>query len=55
MLAACCTNVAILNEALQDEVVAEEPILGSLHAPIVASFDLGKGSTDDTPGGECSA
>jgi len=44
-LAACCTNVAILNEALQDEVMAEEPILGSLHAPIIASFDFGKGST----------
>jgi endonuclease/exonuclease/phosphatase family metal-dependent hydrolase len=48
-LAACCTNVTILNEALQDEVLAEEPILGSLHAPIIASFDLCKGSTGDTP------
>jgi hypothetical protein len=35
-------NVAITNEDLQDEVMAEEPILGSLHAPIIASFDLGK-------------
>jgi endonuclease/exonuclease/phosphatase family metal-dependent hydrolase len=41
-LAACCMNVAILNEGLQDEVMAEELILGSLHAPIIASFDLGK-------------
>jgi endonuclease/exonuclease/phosphatase family metal-dependent hydrolase len=42
-LAACCTNVTILNEGLQDEVMAQEPILGSLHAPIVASFALDKG------------
>ena len=41
-LAACCMNVAIMNEGLQDEVMAEELILGSLHAPITASFDLGK-------------
>lgn len=46
-LAAYCTNVTILNEGLQDEVMAEEPILGSLHAPIIASFDLGKGSNGD--------
>lgn len=46
-LAACCTNVTIMNEGLQDEVMAEEPILGSLHAPIIASFDLGKGSNGD--------
>ena len=42
-LAACCTNVTIGNEGLQDEVKAQEPILGSLHAPITASFDLGSG------------
>ena len=42
-LAACCETVVILNEGLQDEVTAEEPILGSLHAPIIASFDLAKG------------
>ena len=42
-LATCCTKVTILNEGLQDEVMAEEPILGSLHAPIIASFDLAKG------------
>ncbi|HUZ91424.1 MAG TPA: endonuclease/exonuclease/phosphatase family protein [Methylocella sp.] len=42
-LAACCTNVTISNQGLQDEIMADEPILGSLHAPIVASFDLGKG------------
>jgi exonuclease III len=41
-LAACCESVVILNEGLQDEVTAKEPILGSLHAPIIASFDLGK-------------
>jgi endonuclease/exonuclease/phosphatase family metal-dependent hydrolase len=41
-LAACCKTVAILNEDVRDEVTAKEPILGSLHAPIVASFDLGK-------------
>ncbi len=54
-LAACCTNVTILNDGLQDEVKAKEPILGSLHAPIIASFDLGKGSTSDSLAGECSA
>jgi endonuclease/exonuclease/phosphatase family metal-dependent hydrolase len=43
-LAACCTNVMIENEGLQDEVKAEEPILGSLHAPVIASFDLAKAS-----------
>jgi hypothetical protein len=31
-----------LNEGLQDEVTAQEPILGSLHAPVLASFDLTK-------------
>jgi hypothetical protein len=44
-LAASCTNVTILNEGLQDEVMTEEPILGSPHAPIIASFDLGKRSS----------
>ena len=39
-LAAGCTGVAILNEGLQDEVKAKEPILGSLHAPVIASFAL---------------
>ena len=39
-LAACCTNITIMNEGLQDEVKADEPILGSLHAPVIASFDL---------------
>jgi endonuclease/exonuclease/phosphatase family metal-dependent hydrolase len=42
-LAARCEAVMILNQSLQDEVTAEEPVLASLHAPIVASFDLGKG------------
>jgi endonuclease/exonuclease/phosphatase family metal-dependent hydrolase len=39
-LALACSSVVIFNEGLQDEVTAQEPILGSLHAPIVASFDL---------------
>jgi endonuclease/exonuclease/phosphatase family metal-dependent hydrolase len=37
-LAAACSSVVILNEGLQDEVTAQEPILGSLHAPVMASF-----------------
>jgi endonuclease/exonuclease/phosphatase family metal-dependent hydrolase len=37
-LAATCSSVVILNEGLQDEVTAQEPILGSLHAPVMASF-----------------
>ena len=41
-LAACCISITILNEGLRDEVKVKEPILGSLHAPIVASFDWGK-------------
>ena len=40
MLAAACSSVVILNEGLQDEVTAQEPILGSLHAPVIASFVL---------------
>jgi endonuclease/exonuclease/phosphatase family metal-dependent hydrolase len=39
-LAARCKDVAILNEDLQDEVETKEPILGSLHAPVIASFVL---------------
>ena len=39
-LAAACSSVVILNEGLQDEVTAQEPILGSLHAPVIASFVL---------------
>ena len=39
-LAFACSSVVILNEGLQDEVTAQEPILGSLHAPVVASFNL---------------
>ncbi len=41
-LAAACSSVVILNEGLQDEVTAQEPILGSLHAPVMASFVLTK-------------
>jgi endonuclease/exonuclease/phosphatase family metal-dependent hydrolase len=43
-LAAACSSVVILNEGLQDEVTAREPILGSLHAPAIASFVLTKQS-----------
>lgn len=39
-LARVCTNVDIFNDGLQDEVLAQDPILGSLHAPVVASFQL---------------
>ncbi len=39
-LAFACSSVVILNEGLQDEVTAQEPILGSLHAPVAASFNL---------------
>jgi len=39
-LAAACASVVILNEGLQDEVMPQEPILGSLHAPVIASFEL---------------
>jgi endonuclease/exonuclease/phosphatase family metal-dependent hydrolase len=39
-LAAACSSAVILNEGLQDEVTAQEPILGSLHAPVMASFVL---------------
>lgn len=37
-LAAAWRETRILNEGLQDEVFAQDPILGSLHAPIVATF-----------------
>jgi len=37
-LAATCEDVAILNRDLQDEVFAPEPVEGSLHAPLVATF-----------------
>jgi len=33
-----CVEVAIPNAGLPDEATASEPILGSLHAPVVASF-----------------
>jgi hypothetical protein len=39
-LAISCSSVVILNEGLQDEVTAQEPILGSLHAAVMASFHL---------------
>jgi endonuclease/exonuclease/phosphatase family metal-dependent hydrolase len=37
-LAQSCAEVAILNRDLQDEAFAPEPIVGSLHAPVVAAF-----------------
>ncbi|ATQ68679.1 MULTISPECIES: endonuclease/exonuclease/phosphatase family protein [Methylosinus] len=37
-LAARCARVEIMNEGLADEATAPDPILGSLHAPIMASF-----------------
>jgi endonuclease/exonuclease/phosphatase family metal-dependent hydrolase len=46
-LACACSSVVIFNEGLQDEVTAQEPIFGSLHAPIVASFDF---SSDQSEG-----
>lgn len=39
-LAAAWRATEILNEGLQDEVYAPDPIDGSLHAPVVASFTL---------------
>lgn len=40
-LAARWRETRILNEGLVDEVYASEPILGSLHAPVVVEFDPG--------------
>jgi len=45
-LARACSSVLIFNAGLQDEVTAQEPILGSLHAPIVASFDSTSGQSE---------
>ncbi|WP_442753347.1 endonuclease/exonuclease/phosphatase family protein [Methylocystis sp. JAN1] len=39
-LTAAWRETRILNEGLQDEVYAQDPILGSLHAPIVACFEM---------------
>lgn len=39
-LAGAAREVAIINEGLQDEAWAAEPIVGSLHAPVVATFDF---------------
>lgn len=39
-LSQACRETLILNEGLQDEVFAPDPILGSLHAPIVARLSL---------------
>lgn len=39
-LAAAWRKTRILNEGLLDEVYAPDPILGSLHAPIVACFEM---------------
>jgi len=40
-LARRCASVEIINEGLQDEAFAQDPIEGSLHAPVVACFRLG--------------
>ncbi len=37
-LARRCASVEILNEGLQDEAFAQDPIEGSLHAPVVTTF-----------------
>jgi len=42
-LADACVGATILNEGLLDEVYAREPIVGSLHAPLVATFRLSDG------------
>ncbi|WP_018267617.1 endonuclease/exonuclease/phosphatase family protein [Methylosinus sp. LW4] len=39
-LAARCEEVVISNDGLADEATAPDPILGSLHAPLVARFRL---------------
>jgi endonuclease/exonuclease/phosphatase family metal-dependent hydrolase len=39
-LARECVDAAIMNRGLQDEVFAPEPIIGSLHAPMVATFRM---------------
>ncbi|WP_424362084.1 endonuclease/exonuclease/phosphatase family protein [Methylocystis parvus] len=39
-LAAAWRETRILNDGLLDEVYASDPILGSLHAPIVACFEI---------------
>lgn len=39
-LAACCVDVSILNAGLDDEAHPIEPIVGSLHAPLVADFEF---------------
>jgi endonuclease/exonuclease/phosphatase family metal-dependent hydrolase len=43
-LAAAWLETTILNEGLQDEVYAPEPIDASLHAPVVARFELRRAS-----------
>ena len=39
-LAGACRDARIVNEGLEDEVFAQDPILGSLHAPIVVTLSL---------------
>lgn len=39
-LSRACRETRIFNDGLQDEVFAQDPILGSLHAPIVATIAL---------------
>ncbi len=44
-LAGACVDVSILNQSLQDEVFAQEPIDGSLHAPVTALFRFADGQS----------
>ena len=39
-LAGACSDARILNVGLEDEVFAQEPILGSLHAPMIVTLSL---------------
>jgi endonuclease/exonuclease/phosphatase family metal-dependent hydrolase len=41
-LSRACGEVLILNAGLPDEATTREPIFGSFHAPVAASFDLAK-------------
>ncbi len=39
-LAQACSDVRILNDHLEDEVFAQEPVAGSLHAPVMVTISL---------------
>ncbi len=49
-LAGACVDVSILNQNLQDEVFAREPIDGSLHAPVSAFFRFATGQLAEPEG-----